>query len=334
MITVTKKMLTDKTNLGAFTSRSKEFKLVVSNLEKYEKDTTNQNKLFLLKCSLIAWQDKKKGEFKKRDDKSEGLVRRLCVEAGIDDLRPPPAHTIKLIGDCRVSVKTESTLYNPDKSHPNEGITGGKAAPKVQRLDKNISFVLQEMQLDEEPSKPAVIIVDLYGGDLKSQGLEKVCDGKKIAEHIDDLLSATEGVPVIVCAKGRTLQTGGPLGGTYTSGHSKEDAIQERFRSKIAGKIEHFAFSRTNCVLVESGILEVLTKNRITDVFVVGFDANMCVAATIFGSEFGTDKGRKYYPGLLDFGFNVISSRFVVGSGNSPLKGSEGWPYMGPHNNV
>jgi nicotinamidase-related amidase len=340
MLTVKKKDLTDDTNLGAFTLKSSQFKTVLKNLATCEKDYTNKGNLFLLLHSILDWKAKKNKEFEARDVKSNGLVRRLCVEVGIDDLRPPPAHTIKFVGNSRVVVESESTLYNPEKPHPNEQIGGGLATPVITRLDKRISVLLQEMQ-SGIGGKPALLIVDLYGDDLRGQGLEMVCEGKKISDHIDELLQASEGIPVIICAKGSTYgferdpKTGAQLpGGTYSAGHNKENALIKRFREKIAGDIVHFAFSKTNCVLVESGIIQKLNELRVSDVFVIGFNANMCVAATIFGSAFGTDAGKKYYPGLLDFGFNVITSRYVVGSGSAPLKGDEGWPYMGPHNNI
>jgi hypothetical protein len=55
----------------------------------------------------------------------------------------------------------------------------------------------------------------------------------------------------------------------------------------------------------------------------------MCVAATIFGSG---HKGPEYVPGLLDHGFNVVTSRSVLASAGRPLRTGDGWPYMGRSN--
>ena len=79
-------------------------------------------------------------------------------------------------------------------------------------------------------------------------------------------------------------------------------------------------------MLAGTRLLADMRGNNISDVFVTGFDANMCVAATIFGTGI---KGPGYTPGLLDHGFNLLTSRHVLASGGSALKGNDGWPYMG-----
>jgi nicotinamidase-related amidase len=86
--------------------------------------------------------------------------------------------------------------------------------------------------------------------------------------------------------------------------------------------------SKHNSVPTGTPLLADLREKAITHVFVTGFDANMCVAASIFGT--GT-VGEGYEPGFLDYGFDVITSRFVLASGGRPLRAQDGWPYMGPH---
>jgi|GEM_PF-5836262 len=81
---------------------------------------------------------------------------------------------------------------------------------------------------------------------------------------------------------------------------------------------------------------------------VFGFNANQCVAATIFGSKSSKTVKRRYRkfiekigkeevqemawcPGLLDRGFNIITSRLILASNSgSELSSREGWPDLGP----
>ena len=114
-----------------------------------------------------------------------------------------------------------------------------------------------------------------------------------------------------ICCK-TTTPKGGELVGDFSN------AITSCYRELIV--------SATNSVLAGTRLLPDMRGNNISDVFVTGFDANMCVAATIFGTGI---KGPGYTPGLLDHGFNVLTSRHVLASGGSALKGNDGWPYMG-----
>ncbi|OQY07231.1 MAG: hypothetical protein B6I22_03540 [Desulfobacteraceae bacterium 4572_123] len=62
----------------------------------------------------------------------------------------------------------------------------------------------------------------------------------------------------------------------------------------------------------------------------------------LYGSNFGAQGLRRthgsggvgpaYQRGFLDYGFNVITSRYILASGGRALRSQDGWPYMGPCN--
>ncbi|HEY8504416.1 MAG TPA: hypothetical protein VIL46_07515, partial [Gemmataceae bacterium] len=60
---------------------------------------------------------------------------------------------------------------------------------------------------------------------------------------------------------------------------------------------------------------------RQVTLFVIGFDANQCVKATVFGTLGYTKGGKKeYFGGLLDLGYTVVTSRILLASSGHPLE--------------
>jgi nicotinamidase-related amidase len=253
-----------------------------------------------LKSALYHWRTEKRTEFDNRDRISGGLVTKLCVEAGFDEWRNPPSPAVKLHGVLRLNPQT-------------------MVAAQVSLLPHSVAHELAQAVADGT-RVPAVIIIDLYGNDLAAQGLNNSYgSGKPVLGHITDLLSETEKVPTYICCK-NTTQSG--------------QECTKHIRDAIAASHPKTIASTTNSVLDGSDLAVQLKLKRVTDAFVVGFDANICVAATIFGfqkivkGENGLPK-QSYGRGLLDLGINVITSRFVVGSGSKDLETGHGWPYMG-----
>jgi len=171
----------------------------------------------------------------------------------------------------------------------------------------------------------AVIIIDLYGSNFGAQGLRRThgSGGGSVGKNIISVLMATRigrgnaapaNVPVFICCKNVTPQ---------------DQEIVPTFRNAIGSTDKHIIQSATNSVLHNTTLRQDLVSRNATGIFVVGYDANMCVAASIFGSG---GVGPAYQRGFLDYGFNVITSRYILASGGLALRSQDGWPYMGPCN--
>lgn len=254
-----------------------------------------------LLSAIYTWKQEKPTEFDKYDAIGDGVVRKLAVQTGLDDYRPAPSASVLLHGERRVA--------------PTE-----RAEPTVTPLSGDLASLLVEYA--RRGKKVAVLVIDLYGDDFDAQGMNAHYDGTPatVKDHIQRLLAHTradlgggrfEHLPVYICCKTTTAK-GRELVGDFSN------AVTSCYRELI--------ISGTNSVLAGTRLVADMRENGISDVFATGFDANMCVAATIFGTGV---KGPGYTPGLLDHGFNVLTSRFVLASGGRALQGNDGWPYMG-----
>jgi hypothetical protein len=73
--------------------------------------------------------------------------------------------------------------------------------------------------------------------------------------------------------------------------------------------------------------LQKIRDHNVDYLVVMGWDANQCVAAAIFGVEPYTEA---YVPGLLDYGWDVVSARNLLGANeDNELESKWGWPYIG-----
>jgi nicotinamidase-related amidase len=254
--------------------------------------------------AIYTWKQGKPTEFEKYDAAGAGAVRKLAVQAGLDEYRPPASPSVLFAGNVRI--------------RPTE-----RADADATPLDTDLASLLVEYTVNRR--KPAVLVIDLYGDDFEAQGLNARYDGTPatVKDQIRRLLANSraplgggmfEHLPVYVCAK-TTTPKGGELVGDFSN------SISSCYRQIVR--------SATSSVLNGTGLVADMQSNSISDVFVTGFDANMCVAATIFGSG---HKGPEYVPGLLDHGFNVVTSRSVLASAGRPLRTGDGWPYMGRSN--
>ena len=254
--------------------------------------------------AIYNWKHEKPTEFERYDRVSTGAVRKLAVQAGFDDYRPTPTASVLLSGNLRVDPQRRA-----------------EAQARTLTTDLVTLFV----NYAQERRNPAVLVIDLYGDDFQAQGLNMRYDGTQatVKDQIQRLLAATrvdmgggmfEHMPVFICAKEK---------------HKGNELVGD-FKNAITSFNRDFFHSTTNSVLHRTGLVEEMRRLGVTDVFVVGFDANMCVAATIFGA--GGANNIAYIPGLLDYGINVLTSRFVLASGGQALRSNDGWPYMGPCN--
>lgn len=303
-ITVTAAVFVSETKRGGVMGKlgwnSKRMDAVRDALTDYHLDPSSAKRQTLT-GAVYTWKTTDPHEFDNRDRISGGVVRKLAVQCGLDDYRPPPSPAVKFIGLRR---------HNPDR----------RRVPQVVPLNESVVTTLKANAADS-----AVLVIDLYGEDLQAQGLNQRygADNATVTQHIQDLLGATSfdgprgkvTVPVFVCCKNTT-----PV----------DQALIGTFKGSIGNPVVGDpVVSATNSVLSGTGLAGRLREAGVQNVFVTGFDANMCVAVTIFGSG---AVGPTYIPGLLDEGFDVITSRFIVASGGIPLRSQDGWPYMGPCN--
>jgi hypothetical protein len=74
--------------------------------------------------------------------------------------------------------------------------------------------------------------------------------------------------------------------------------------------------------------LNKFREEELSNIVVMGWDANQCVAAAIFGVYTHTGE---FVPGLLDFGLNVVTARNLLGANeDNQLESKWGWPHIGP----
>ena len=284
---------------------SSQVKAVQQALTNYETDHNNPGLEPAARNALIGvlylWKQQKPKEFEKYDSASDGAVRKLSVQAGLDDFRPPPPTAVRLAGNLQ--------------AHPTRRTDAVPTPLSTDLASLLVDYVVRRR-------KVAVLVIDLYGDDFQQQGLNDrlTATPSTVADNIENLLSNTraamgngqfEHLPVYICCKNVTPQ-GAELVG--------------QFRNAISSCYVQIIRSTTSSVLIGTPLLGDLQANHITDVFVTGFDANLCVATSIFGNG---HVGAMYQAGLLDYGFNVLTSRLLVGSGGRALETSAGWPYMG-----
>lgn len=298
-ITITSDVLLNETRrnwvMGKIGWDSASMDAVRTALDAYHLDKSEVNRQ-AVQYAVYNWKQNKWPEFKKRDEISGGLATKLAVQCGLDSCRPPPTPAVRFRGEVRNA---------PTK----------RKAPHVTLLHDSVVNVLRENAADS-----AVVVIDLYDDDFADQGLDlRYGTNSTVAENIIQLLRGTRfkgprgtvNIPVYVCCK-TTTKSG--------------EEIVSTFKNAIANKNFQLIVSGTSSVLKNTGLKASLDTNNINTVFVAGFDANLCVATSIFGNgAVGTD----YDKGFLDYGFDVVTSRFIVASGDRPLQGSGGWPYMG-----
>ena len=182
-----------------------------------------------------------------------------------------------------------------------------------------------------------IIVIDLYGTELRDQGLDRRYDGgQTVLDNMRDLLiyACDHQVPKRV-----------PVINFVMAAHTTIAQITEVLPPWTVNRTKptHNSFDRTD--------LQELMRGAACKYWVVfGFNANQCVAATIFGSLDSQKIKRRYFkevigagrveqfeyewcPGILDRGFHVITSRLILASNNgSELSAREGWPDLGPAN--
>jgi hypothetical protein len=201
----------------------------------------------------------------------------------------------------------------------------------------------------------AVILIDLMS--MNNGVLEEWDGSKKVLNHMMEVLKKTEelGLPVFEFWKAdnprtynikKQIRDGGTILDLRKILHKKNRRNTVYTLRKPSGNVFEgnvFEKQTTGYVHPDHGVPgtaelpgrpfeEILQDpglpNPIHIFVVMGYDANLCVAASMFGAFDGTT--HVFVKGILDRGYNVMTSRSILASDNRPLTAEEGWPYMGP----
>lgn len=304
--------------------KSAETRDALAKLTAYKTDPTTENRNALAFNCFAVWLGAKTEHFWNCDKVCKGVLSKLAVQAGNDSARPDPP---------------TSVLFH--KMSPTREKAKTRIDPRVTPKSRTVLKTLGEYKAAKK--KLAVVVIDLYGDNFEAQGLlhrfpPGLEDSKTNMENIQDLLEATQDLPVYICSKMKPIvdfDTQLTSGWKFPDEHEKE--LVDEFSECIPRSATRKNFySKTNSVLSatmrddDTTIVDDLKANGIEHLFITGFNANQCVAASIFGEN---PSGKKWFmgtPGFCDFGFNVITSISIVGAGRSgQLQTMNGWPYMG-----
>lgn len=291
-------------------------KSAISALEAYEK-TPNKDTLFLLSHAMTEWKTKNPKEFANRDKKSGGLATQLLIELGSSDLRNTTTNAFIMRGSDRVTPTT-------------------RKVPTVEKLTTSLG----EYAASAKPDTTGVVIID-----AQIEGLEHRWDGKTtVRENMVSVLASavSAGLPIIEVWSGDT--------------HSDKSKTIEELQDVLASakknsldlktvrKTSNNAFERDLAIGSDGEVAlnRLMSDTGCSEFIVMGYNANQCVAAFLFGNlgspRAGTEKDLlgvpkmlpgAYVPGALDRGFDIVSSRAVLASDGNKLDTKEGWPFIG-----
>ncbi len=251
-----------------------------------------------LQLALSLWRVHSPKEFKNRDLLSGGMCSKLAIELGVAEFQDNTIPSVRLLGEARPKATT-------------------RHVPKTEISKMNIVDRMVDLH-QASSGKLGLVLIDVQSDGL-GVGLNVKWDGVTTVKT--NMVATLEkavllNLPIIEFWVGREKVIPGTL----------PDIRRIIMQSKSLTSSHKPAF---NC-FDGTNFAAWLTDHQLTDVVVMGYDANTCVGSTIFGTNsVVTAEGVKYQPGILDLGVNVISSRGILASGTLPLLASEGWPYFG-----
>jgi nicotinamidase-related amidase len=247
------------------------------------------------------WSVKK--EFTSVNSKSNNICKVLAVEMGaIPDID-------------RESLTSAFVLYGEDRC-------GGGVPPKSKKPPRVEVTNLTVPAYMLGRKKGGVVLIDAFGGGDSQQahGFTRKYGNQEstVIDNIKDVLetAAGAGMPVFNVTMGSST-TWKELVDLYPP---KVIDIIKPMQPLFRGDADYVA--KTRAKFVAEGI-EYLV--------VVGWDANQCVAAAIFGVE--EHGGAGFCPGIVDHGWDVVTSRNLLAANTAgQLDSMWGWPHVGPAN--
>lgn len=297
--------------------QTKSMKDALDALELYEQ-TPNATNLSGLQVAMGNWREKNPKEFANRDKKSGGLATQLLIELGSSDLRNTTTNAFVM--------RAGGTRVNPTT----------RRLPTVEKL----SMSLGEYAATAQASETGVVIVDVQGAKL-----DHCWDGETtVLENMISVLNSavSAGLPIVEIWSGDThfekSKTIEPIQDILTKARLKSIDL------KTVRKVSNNAWERDVAISsdAEAHLSGIMTGTGCSEFIVMGYNANQCVAAFLFGNLGSPKPGKEksqyggfkmvqgdYIPGALDRGFDIVTSRAVLASDGHKLSTVEGWPFIG-----
>jgi hypothetical protein len=292
--------------------RSKRMDRVLSCFKAYEADTGNLRNLGLLRAAVENWIVTDPKEFANRDTLSNGLCKQLAVE--LDSRSHWDGSNREVISAHRLTCATA-------------GRGGMRAIADSTWLCCSLEDVMLEIDKNGDSRNTGVIVIDMQAkvGHSLRDG-ETVYNGHSVIDNQASVLEAAVayGMHVFEIRIAKHLNAkdsdDGPVTRIFHNDPTLPQLAEVMFKVKRANFVSiakpfYNSFQGTT-------LDEELNERRITQVIVMGFDANLCVRNTIFGTPAATEYTEKgkvdvpYLGGLLDRGIAVFTSRVVLASSN------------------
>jgi len=279
--------------------------------------TPNKDTLFLLFAAMNEWKRKNEKEFNNRDKLSGGLATQLMIELGSSDMRNTTTNAFIMRGENRADPITR----------------------KISSVEKQ-QMSLGQYAAAAKPGKTGVVIID-----AQTDALKHKWDGETtVRENMISVLAAAveSGLPVIEVWSGES--------------HSDVSATIPELREILASakkktvdlktvrKTSNNAFDRELAIGTEDEVAlsKLMRETGCREFIVMGYNANQCVAAFLFGNTGSPRRGEGkdllgvanmlpglYVPGALDRGYDIVTSRAVLASDGAKFETKEGWPFIG-----
>jgi len=275
--------------------------LVFENAKKtlaLENTQTNRENLNKAESAMwgawVVWSGT--SEFRSVDSKSDGICKKLGVEMG----------AIRNID--RESRTTAFVLKGEERFDPKM-----KKAPRVNVTNRTVPAYMRKRD------KGGVVLIDAFGGgeSQAENGFHRKY-GNQESTVMDNIKM------VLQTAKDLQMPIFNVVMGTATTWKT----LTDDFSIKVINIVKPMQplFGGPNKYVEET--LLVMKECEVDYMVVMGWDANQCVAAAIFGVE---PIDGNFVPGLVDYGWDVVTARNLLGANLvGELESKWGWPHIGP----
>lgn len=289
--------------------RSKRLDHVLACFKKLEEHTTQINEV-LLRRALVTWMVTDPKEYAKRDSLSNKLCTKLAKELGA---------TKKMDGANKgvISAHLLTKVTN--------GNAGVRTVAKSQWLKCSMEDYMLKLFDEGSASSTCVIVIDMQAKDGSGLPSGETCynSDSVIGNQESVLMAAAEyGMNVIEIRIATTINAKDTSDGPVTKRVHNDPTLPVLVQAMKHSKAKNFvsitkpyynSFQSTN-------LAEELKNRGIKLAIVMGFDANLCVRNTIFGTPTTKDYSgpnrpdQPYRQGILDRDISVLTSRVVLAS--------------------
>jgi|SRR5579863_4738136 len=316
-LTTTYSTFKDKTSRWFPRYRSQRMDRVLARYESCELHPGNMNEI-LLRRAVEAWIVNDPKEFNNRDKKSKGLCTTLANDVGAK---------AQWDGSNREIISAH--LLTPS-SH---GAGAARAVADSQWLKCSIEDHMQQLYDDGHADSTCVIVIDMQAKDgYAVSGADIEYNSNSVVDNQVSVLEAAAqyGMHVFEVRIEKWINRKDEADGPETRYFHKDPTLPEiiaAMRLSAADKFVSMTKPYYNS-FQETELEDELRNRGIRLAIVMGFDANLCVRNTIFGTPAAIEMipptadnrsgrvDRPYLRGLLDRDISVLTSRVVLASSN------------------